>query len=143
MFAVSRPAAGETRTNKDTLTNILDTKVFVVNLVSLNAKQKLTLTSERVDADVDEFELGEVPKLPARKVQVTRVADAQASLECVLHHHCEIGDANVVFGRVVMAHVARGLTKDGYIDTKLLNPIARVSGNGYASVQQIVEKGKS
>ncbi|MCX7561453.1 flavin reductase family protein [Sulfitobacter sp. F26204] len=143
MFAISRPAEGEAISHKDTLANILETQVFVVNIVSPGAASQMASTAERVAANVDEFSHAGVTKSPADKMLVSRVADAQANLECVLHHHCDIGEATAVFGRVVMAHVAPGLTNDGYINTEKLNPIARIAGNGYASVTPVSKQSTS
>lgn len=141
MFAISRLGSGPAQ--KDTLANIIATETFVVNLASPSSQPELALTAKRVEAGTDEFELANVPKVEATKVAVARVANARAGLECRLHRLDEVGDATVVFGRVAMTHVVKGLTVDGYINTGELDPISRVAGDGYAAVQPITNAGKS
>lgn len=54
---------------KDTLTNILATKEFVVNIVSEEFADKMNVTSAEVAPDVDEFSLSGLTPLASELVQ--------------------------------------------------------------------------
>ncbi len=43
--------------HKDTLLNVIDTREFVINVVTESIAEKMNLTSAQVPPDVDEFEL--------------------------------------------------------------------------------------
>jgi flavin reductase (DIM6/NTAB) family NADH-FMN oxidoreductase RutF len=47
--------AGNRRFDKDTLANVRSTGEFVVNIVTEDLAEKMTLTSGEYPADVDEF----------------------------------------------------------------------------------------
>jgi flavin reductase (DIM6/NTAB) family NADH-FMN oxidoreductase RutF len=43
-------------------------------------------------------------------------------------------NTHIVLGKVVHAHVAASVWKDGRVDPRLLDPVCRLSGSGYASL---------
>ena len=45
--------------------------------------------------------------------------------------------ANIVLGRVVHVHINPSVWKDGRVDPKLLDPVCRLSGLGYASLGEL------
>ena len=61
-------------------------------------------------------------------------------MECRLHQVLEFGDlkSNFFIGEVVLFHIRDGLAVDGKIDTKDLDPIARLGGPNYVDLGDIV-----
>jgi flavin reductase (DIM6/NTAB) family NADH-FMN oxidoreductase RutF len=43
-------------------------------------------------------------------------------------------NTHIVLGRIVHAHVDPSVWKDGRVDPRLLDPVCRLSGSGYASL---------
>jgi len=47
-------------------------------------------------------------------------------------------NTNIVLGRVVHAHVDPSVWKNGRVDPRLLDPVCRLSGSGYAALGDLV-----
>jgi flavin reductase (DIM6/NTAB) family NADH-FMN oxidoreductase RutF len=77
---------------KDTLSNVLETGEFVVNVVDRAHVVQMNVTSAQMPAEEDEFWWAQVPSAPSRTVTAPRVRDAPASLECKLVEHLRIGN---------------------------------------------------
>jgi flavin reductase (DIM6/NTAB) family NADH-FMN oxidoreductase RutF len=124
------------RPTKDTLTNILATREFVVNIVSEEFAEKMNLTAAEVAPEVDEFALAGLTPLASELVQPPRVAESHVHMECRLRQILPIsnpaGAANtVIFGDVLRFHVDEAVV-DGYkIDPDKLRAIGRMGGPTY------------
>ncbi|MET0261585.1 MAG: flavin reductase family protein, partial [Rariglobus sp.] len=94
---------------KDTVRNIEATGEFVVNLVSHALTEKMNACAALLPYGESEFEAFGIVQSAAVNVRPPRVAAAPVSFECRLHTILPIGEgagaANVVFGRIVAAHV--------------------------------------
>ncbi|MGU7778598.1 flavin reductase family protein [Burkholderia sp. PU8-34] len=92
---------------KDTLKNVRATGEFVVNVVSLDMTNQMHETSGSYPAEVDEFEVAGLGKVPGVVVNVPRVEGAKVSMECVVERIISVGDVgdHVVFGRIVRFHI--------------------------------------
>lgn len=106
------------RPSKDTLTNILATQEFVVNIVSEHFAEKMNLASAEVAPEVDEFALAGLTPLASELVRPPRVAESHAHMECRLRQTVAIpnpeGGANtVVFGDVLRFHVDEAVMVEG------------------------------
>lgn len=126
---------------KDTLTNILATKEFVVNIVSEEFAEKMNLTSAEVAPEVDEFEISGLTSLSSDLVRPPRVAESHAQMECRLRQTLPIsnktGAANtIIFGDVLRFHVDEAVLVDGgdgfKIDPDKLRAIGRMGGATYS-----------
>ena len=123
-------------TKKDTLRNIEQTGEFVVNLVSSSLAEKMNATAALLPYGESEFEKFGIAAAPAERVRPPRVAAAPVSFECTLHSIVRIGEgplaANVVFGRILFAHVNdAGLDAGGRPDPAKLDLIGRLGGESY------------
>jgi flavin reductase (DIM6/NTAB) family NADH-FMN oxidoreductase RutF len=121
---------------KDTLTNILATKEFVVNIVSEEFAEKMNLTSAEVAPDIDEFSLSGLTPLASELVQPPRVAESHAHMECRLRETLQIsnvsGAANtIIFGNVLRFHVDEAIIEGYKIDPEKLRAIGRMGGPTY------------
>ncbi len=121
---------------KDSLLNVLDTKEFVVNVVSFADAEVMNNSSADFPTEVSEFEALGIETLASEKVTPLRVASSLAQFECRLLKHIELADgpagANVVIGEIVMMHVADSIINDGIIDPAKLDSIGRLGGKAYA-----------
>lgn len=123
-------------TPKDTLRNIEATKEFVVNLVSADLAETMSATAAALPYDESEFERFAIASAPSERVKPPRVAAAPISFECQLETITRLGDApgvaNVVFGRILCAHVQDAvLDREGKIDPAKLGLIGRMGGDDY------------
>jgi len=129
--------------NKDTLNNVLNTKQFVVNMVTEALAEKMNLTAQSVPSHVDEFALAHIDSIPSIKVKPLRVKDSPITFECELVHHYFLedhknGGACVIIGRIVMMHFDESILMDNYIiNLENYKPIARLAGSNYAKIGEL------
>ena len=120
---------------KDSLLNVLDTKEFVVNVVSAADAETMNLSSADYDSEVSEFEALGIKTLDSEKISPLRVASSLAQFERRLLQHIELADgpavANVVIGEIVMMHVDDSIIDDGVIDPAKLDNVGRLGGKAY------------
>jgi len=141
VFAPNNPRPGGDA--KDTLANLEQTGEFVVNLCSYDLRQPMNQSSAHVDPAVDEFELAGLTKAECHHVNVPRVAQAPASLECKFLFRTRLPswhpkvENNVVFGEVKGIHIAEQILKDGLIDMAAYRPLARLGYMDYSYVGEV------
>lgn len=120
---------------KDSLSNVLATKEFVVNVVSAADAEKMNQSSADYDSEVSEFEAIGIETLPSEKVRPPRVASSLAQFECRLLKHLELASgpagANVVIGQIVMLHVDDSIIDNGVLDPAMLDNVGRLGGKAY------------
>ncbi len=143
LFAANRTPEG---TSKDSVTNARDTGEFVWNLATWSLRGAVNATAEYVRPEVDEFVLAGLDKAPSERVKVPRVAASPIHFECTVLDIVQVpgngpeGSADVVFGRVVLVHIAPwALTNDGRIDVLKIKPIARMGYFDYTVVESSFE----
>jgi flavin reductase (DIM6/NTAB) family NADH-FMN oxidoreductase RutF len=134
MFVPVNDRAGN---KKDTVRNLEQVPEFVVNLVSFALAEQMNSTSALLPYGESEFETFGIAAAPSERVRPPRVAAAPVAFECTLHQVVPIGEgplaANVVFGRIQLAHVRdEVLGADGKADPEKLDLIGRMGGDGYA-----------
>jgi flavin reductase (DIM6/NTAB) family NADH-FMN oxidoreductase RutF len=110
---------------KHTGQNIEATREFVVNLVTEELIAAMNLTAADFPAGQSELDAAGLHAAPSRLVSVPRVAEARASLECVLQSFQRIGANNVIIGEVVALHLADGLADDR-LRVQNFTPIGRM-----------------
>jgi flavin reductase (DIM6/NTAB) family NADH-FMN oxidoreductase RutF len=120
---------------KDTLRNILETREFVVNIVSEEFAEKMNVSSADFPPEVDEFEASGLTPVPSDLVKPPRVAESHVHMECKLYLAIEVGElpgsGNLVLGEVVRFHVDDQYFDDFKIDPDKLRPIGRMAGATY------------
>ncbi|MDE3084240.1 MAG: flavin reductase family protein [Verrucomicrobiota bacterium] len=122
---------------KDTVRNIEEVPEFVVNLVNFSLAEKMNATSASLPYGESEFEKFGIASAASARVRPPRVKDAPIAFECALHSIVHIGEgplaANVIFGRILAAHVSDSvLGADGLPDPAKLDTIGRMGGELYA-----------
>jgi flavin reductase (DIM6/NTAB) family NADH-FMN oxidoreductase RutF len=128
---------------KDSLANLREVPQFVANIVTMDLLERMNFTSGDFPRDEDEFAWAGLTPIPAAKVRPFRVGEAKAHLECEVVQIVSDRNTNIVLGRIVHAHVDPSVWKDGRVDAKLLNPVCRLAGSGYASLGTLVNVQRS
>jgi flavin reductase (DIM6/NTAB) family NADH-FMN oxidoreductase RutF len=120
---------------KDSLLNVLDTKEFVVNVVSGDNAELMNRTSADYTSDVSEFEALGIETVDSKIVAPPRVASSLAQFECKLLQHIELASgpagANVVIGEIVMIHIDDSIVEDAIVDPAKLDNVGRLGGKAY------------
>ena len=126
---------------KDTLKNIVETKCFVVNVVSKDLLHQMNQTSGHYPKDIDEFVSAKLEKSNCVNIDVPRVKKSPASLECILHKVLKLPgfSNNMVIGKVVGVHINDQNLKNGLFDVLTYDPIARMGYKDYISVSKKFE----
>ena len=127
---------------KDSVTNIEETGVFCVNIVSADLMEAMNTSSGHYPHGIDEFEKAGLTKGQANLIDAPYVADSPVSLECKLHDILQMpapGNAKWVIGEVVGVHI-----KDEFIDGDFLRadrykPVARLGYKDYTIVEKLVQ----
>jgi flavin reductase (DIM6/NTAB) family NADH-FMN oxidoreductase RutF len=121
---------------KDTLSNIRQTKEFVINVVTYELAEQMNLTSGEYGHDVDEFELAKLTPAPSEKVKPPRVAESPVNFECKLERIIDFGtewpSSSLVIGEIVSIHMNERVVKEGRLDPDALDLIGRMGGNQYS-----------
>ncbi|MBC7607399.1 MAG: flavin reductase family protein [Burkholderiales bacterium] len=139
MFSTSRG----NNTNKDTLTNVLDTKQFVVNMVTEALAEQMNSTAQPIPAHESEFDFANLTPIPSLKIKPPRVKESLITMECELVHHYTLehhkfGGATIMIGKIVMFHVDEKVWLDDYkINLDAYKPIARLAGAHYAKMGEL------
>lgn len=134
------PVTKRDGTPKDTLRNVEETKEFVVNMVSEELAGAMSATSAMLPYGESEFERFAVESVASAQVRPPRVKAARVAFECVLHSIVKIGagagGANVVFGRILCAHIDDAtMGTDGLPDAGKLDLIGRMGRDDYCTTR--------
>ena len=127
--------------SKDTLQNIIETKCFVVNIVSKDLLKQMNQTSGNYPKNTDEFVLAKLEKTNCVYIDVPRVKKSPASLECKLYKILKLPgfSNNMVIGEVVGVHINENILKNGIFDILAYDPIARLGYKDYTHVSSKFE----
>lgn len=126
-------------TTKHTLQNILEVPEVVVNMVSYEMVQQVSLSSCEFPKGTDEFIKAGFTKVPSLVIQPPRVKESPVQMECkvieVKPLGREGGAGNLVIAEVVIMHINENiLSDDGKIDQQKMDMVARLGGNWYARI---------
>ena len=131
-------------TKKDTVRNIEAVPEFVVNLVSFDLAAQMNASAASLPFGESEFEKFGIASAPSQRVRPPRVAAAPVAFECTLERIVNLGEgplaANVVFGRILVAHVDdRVMGPDGRPDPAKLDLIGRMGGAVFTRTRDCFE----
>jgi len=129
--------------NKDTVSNVLATGEFVVNLVSESNADAMNITATETASEVDEFQMANLTPLPSSIVKAPRVAESMVNFECKMVHHYAVEESRgsgsmIIIGRVVMMHIDDSiLGENNRINYDAYKPVGRLAGGGYCRVNDL------
>ena len=117
---------------KDTAKNIRRTGEFVVNVVTEDLAERMSITATDFPSEVNELEIANLTTAPSRLVKVPRIAEAHAALECKEYMTMEIGRSRIVLGRVVAIYIEDEFVDPTgpYVRAEELHAIGRMNGLG-------------
>ena len=120
---------------KNSLTNILATREFVVNTVHRDMATGMNEASFGYGPDVSEWRAAGFTMLASEAVKPYRVGESLVQFECklfqVVKHGLGSGAANYVIGEILRMHVHTSLLKKGSIDENSVRLLARMGGPCY------------
>ncbi len=127
---------GRDNTTKHTLDNVHVVPEVVINIVSYEIVQQMSLSSSEFDTGVNEFIKSGLTEVPSEKVRPPRVAESPASIECRVKEVIPLGDrggaGQLVICEAVMIHIKDEIFDDhGKVDPQKLDTVGRLGGNWY------------
>jgi flavin reductase (DIM6/NTAB) family NADH-FMN oxidoreductase RutF len=127
---------------KDSVTNVIETGEFVVNMATYALREAVNITGSAVEPEIDEAKLAGLEMIPSKLVKPPRVAASPVHLECRYHCTLALPGRNleqshyVVVGQVIGVHIKDdAITPEGRIDVLKLRPLARLGYHDYTSVE--------
>ena len=135
IFSPARRVRGNT--TKHTLHNVKNTKEVVINTVSYEIVQQMSLSSTEYPEGVNEFIKAGFTMLRSENVKPFRVQESPIQLECKVINIVELGTeggaGNLIICEVVKLHIKEEiLDQDGAIDQSKLDLVARAGGSLYS-----------
>ena len=124
---------------KDSLTNILSTKEFVVNFATSKICKQMALSSIDAPPDIDEFKFTKLKKRKSKKVKAPSVAESPVNLECKLLKTLKLKSNSKKFGTIVIGEVIgifinNRFIKKGRVDSAAMRYVARLGYSEYTTV---------
>jgi len=124
---------------KDSLSNILLTKEFVVNFATSGTRNQMNTTSKGFDPDEDEFFFSKLNKKRSKLVEAPSVKDSPVNLECKLLKTIKLKSkskqfSTMVIGEVIGIYINNKFIKRDRIDSISMNYIARLGYSEYTKV---------
>ncbi len=124
---------------KDSLSNILSTKEFVVNFPTSSLRDQMNLSSKDFAPDKDEFILSNLKKKNSRLVKAPSVKDSPVNLECKLVKTIKLKSkskkiSTMVIGEVIGIYINNKFIKDNRVDSVSMQYIARMGYSEYTTV---------
>jgi len=115
---------------KDTRANVLQRGEFVVNMVTEELAEAMTIAAAVFPADETEIEAMKVTLAPSVQVSPPRIAESPVNLECRLVRVVDIGLNKILFGEVLQIHVRDDLInlEKMYIHYDRLRFLGRMPG---------------
>jgi len=137
MFASAAPE--QKSKFKDTLTNILETKEFVVNFATSTSRTQMNLSSLGVSREQDEFILTDIKKRKSKLVKPPSVAVSPVNLECKLLKTLKLKSnskryTTMIIGEVIGIYIKDKFIKKGRVDSVAMRYVARMGYSEYTTV---------
>ena len=124
---------------KNSLTNILATKEFVVNFATSITRKQMNLSSLDVPKDQDEFMITNLKKRKSKLVKPPSVAASPVNLECKLLKTLKLKSnskryTTMIIGEVIGIYINDNFIKKGRVDSVAMRYVARMGYSEYTTV---------
>jgi len=137
VFSPSR--RGRDGTTKDTYNNLSETRECVVQAVTYEMVQQVSLASTEYPPETDEFRKSGLTPVPSDIVRPPRVKESPFQMECILKQMLPLGDrpaaGNLAICEVVKFHVAEDIVVDGVIEPNRIDLVGRNGADYYTRAQ--------
>ncbi|MDP4283443.1 MAG: flavin reductase family protein [Bacteroidota bacterium] len=126
-------------TTKHTLQNVLEVPEVVINIVSYDMVQQVSLSSCEYPKGSDEFLKSGFTKEKSILVKPPRVKESPVQLECKVLEIKALGSqggaGNLIIAEIIMMHIDENIMgNNGEIDQRKLDLVARLGDNWYARI---------
>lgn len=123
-------------TTKHTLENALRTKEVVINIVSYDIVEQMSLSSTEYGQGVNEFVKSGLTEAASEKVKPPRVAESIAAYECKVNDVIPLGDeggaGNLIICEVLLVHIKdEVLNEQGMPDPIKADLVGRMGADWY------------
>jgi flavin reductase (DIM6/NTAB) family NADH-FMN oxidoreductase RutF len=124
---------------KDTASNILETGVFSVSMVSYDLAEPMVATSKSWPSEESEFTAAGLTPIGSDTISAPRPGEALVSMECSLVHAHDMGTTHLFVGEVSVYHLADAVVvvdEKGHrtVELAALDPIGRLGAYDYCRV---------
>jgi flavin reductase (DIM6/NTAB) family NADH-FMN oxidoreductase RutF len=134
IFSPSR--RGRDNTTKDTFENVKRIPEVVINVVTYEMVNQVSLASTEYPSGTDEFLKSGLNKLPSLKVRPFRVKESPVQMECKIRDLVPTGEGpgagNLVICEILLMHVSEEiLSQDGLVDQNKIRLVGRLGRDFY------------
>ena len=139
------PSLNRHREHKDTYRNAVETREFVIAIVTESIAEPMARTAADLPYGKSEFEFSGLTPVPGRLVKAPLVKESAVNIECKLRQIVSLGDqpgaGQLVLGDIVAAHVFDDVLNAAMdaIDPRKLHVMGRLGGTSYSVVERIVD----
>ncbi|MBK9291317.1 MAG: flavin reductase family protein [Bacteroidetes bacterium] len=137
IFSPSR--RGRDNTTKHTYENLLEVPEVVINIVTYEMVQQMSLASCEFPKGISEFVKAGFTPLPSERIRPPRVKESPVQYECKVRQIIETGTGpgagNLVICDILLVHLDEDiLSPEGEIDPTKINQVGRLGGDYYVKV---------
>ncbi len=141
IIGISPAISGRTGNPKDTLNNILSTKVFTVSIVNHSMVEQMNLCAVEFQPEINEFDVSGFTEFSPKIVSTPGVKESPVILECKLKDYIKLGSkpasGNLILGEVVQIHLNNDIIdQGGHIDPNKMDQVGRLGLNWYTRANQ-------
>lgn len=126
---------------KDSLSNILSTKEFVVNFATSKTRDKMNKSSGDFKPDDDEFNLANLRKKKSKIVKAPSVLNSPVNLECKLSKIIKLKtqskeSSTMIIGEVIGVFINNKFIKNNKVNSVEMRYIARLGYSEYTTISK-------
>ena len=135
------PGGGRDNTTKHTYENVKLVPEVVINVVSYEMVQQVSLSSTEYSQGIDEFVKSGLTPVASDLVKPARVLESPVQMECKINDVVELGSdggaGNLIISEILKIHINEEvLDSDGKIDQYKIDLVARMGGNWYSRARK-------
>lgn len=136
IMVFSPARSGRTGATKNTFDNVKETHEVVINTVTYDMVQQVSLSSSPYEKGVNEFTKSGLTPVASDVIKPFRVKESPVQFECKVTDIIELGQGggagNLVICEVVKIHVNENvLDENNMIDQQKIDLVSRMGGNWY------------
>lgn len=135
VIAFSPSRRGRDGSLKDTYLNLMEINECVVQAVTFDMVEQVSLASTEYERGIDEFIKSGLTPIDSDLVKPKRVKESPFQMECKLLDIMSYGDggasANIAICEVIKFHIAEDIFENGLIHPNKIDLVARMSGDFY------------
>lgn len=128
---------------KDTASNILMEKEFLIHIVDAGNLSQVNETAASLPPGKSEVDLADLTLIKSDVVSVPGIMESKVRMEVTLEKVISFGTeqgttVDLIIGRIVRFHIDEKIYEDGRIDPQGLQAMSRLAGISYACIGQII-----